>query len=329
MTRQVSTLVSAVAVISFWYHYSYIAFPPMETILGNSRPSQHYCLYQDDNIADGLCFNLLAPAVKQKPAWFFMGDSQMNYMVENIKYPYEITFSRLPDKEHPLWGRCNLLNYYFMERSETWTPPATMNGGRGKIQGPTEYGLGHNYCNDAMGLVNKQFSSSSLNFMEYLAIEFASDVEHQSTTTNTSQESGVHYMKKQLANLFLTKEDSVCVVNPGLHDQKLCPDLPSEEACFDVYTNNVKYYLKQLNTTCGHIIWLSITSVRGDENRPQLNSRMVLWNRMINETMAKEYPHNSFFVDVWNASHHYIRNGNVHFEQEYYIRLASLFSNLM
>ena len=199
----------------------------------------HVCEHNEDgNQTHGECYKLLYPAVKSKPAWYFLGDSQMNMLVENTNYPYEIHTSRLPhnDKDHPTWGRCDLLNYYFLEKSANWTPPATIVGGAGQIQGPTKYGLKSHYCLDASGPYNRQFASSSLNFMDYLAVEYGSDVEHQSTITNTSQESAVHYMQWQLDEMLLTREDAVCVVNTGIHDQKLCPQPNNEDTCLDVYT---------------------------------------------------------------------------------------------
>ena len=255
----------------------------------------------------------------------------MNFLVKNMEYPYEIHSTRTPDKvdQQISWGRCDVLNYYFLERSVNWTPPATNNAGGSQVQGPAKYGLRKHYCNDASGTYNRQFATSSTNFMEYLSVEYASDVEHQSLITNTSQQSAIHYMKWQLDNLLMPKDDAVCVVNTGLHDQRLCPGLQNEDTCRDVYVTNVKSYLRLLNSTCGCILWISITSVRGDGRQPQLNSRSIDWNERINETLASEYPHTSYFIDVWNASLHGIRNSNIHFEPAYYQLLGKLFTSLM
>ena len=260
-----------------------------------------------------------------------MGDSQMNKLVNQVQllYPYNITSMRYPDSTSPLWGRCDNVNYYYLEPSHVWASPAVVNGKQ--IQGPTAYGLhSKHYCNDASGLVNRQYASASLNFMEYLGVEYASDVEHPSTITNTSQESAVHYMKNQLSDLYLTREDAVCVVNTGVHDQRLCPGLGNEETCMNVYLRNVERYVYLLNSTCGNILWISITSVRGDANRPQNNSRSILWNQGVNTTLETDYADSShFFIDVWNASLHADRNDNIHFLPVYYEKLASLFASLM
>jgi hypothetical protein len=301
--------------------------PSTANYMQNAGPN--YCEYTEGNVTDTNCFKLLAQKVKRKPAWFFMGDSQMNMLVNGTKYPYEIVSTRLPgDENPPLRGRCDSLNYYYLERAPVWVPPATNEMGK-KIQGPVLFGLRNHFCLDASGIYNRLYSSSSLNFMEYLAVEYASDVEHQSTITNTSQESAVVYMKRQLDNLFLTRDDSVCVVNAGIHDQKLCPDLVNEETCLGVYIHNVKTYIQLLRTVCGHVLWISISSVRGDKIHPQDNSRSLLWNQRVNETLQENYAHNSYFIDVWNASLYGVRNSNIHFEPEYYSQLAFLFSSLM
>ena len=297
----------------------------------NNLQQPHYCEhFEEGNQTESKCYKLLFPAVASKPAWYFLGDSQMNFLIKNMEYPYEIHSTRLPDKvdQQISWGRCDLLNYYFLEPSVNWTPPATNDGGS-QVQGPTKYGLTKHYCSDASGTYNRQFATSSMNFMEYISVEYASDVEHQSSITNTSQESAVHYMKWQLDNLLMPKDDAVCVVNTGIHDQRLCPGLQNEDTCRDVYVTNVKSYLHLLNSTCGYILWISITSVRGDGRQPQLNSRSIDWNERINETLASEYLSNSYFIDVWNASLHGIRNSNIHFEPPYYQSLGKLFTSLM
>jgi hypothetical protein len=258
-----------------------------------------------------------------------MGDSMMKLLIE---YPYEIVSTRLPDDENPLLGQCDSLNYYYLERAPVWVPPATNEMGK-QIQGPVASGLDNHFCSNASGTYNRLYPSSYLNFMEYFGVEFASDVEHQSTITNTSQESAVVYMERHLDNLFLTRDDSVCVVNvnAGVHDQVLCPDLVNEKTCSDVYIHNIKTYLQLLRTACGHILWISIASVRGDKQRPQVNSRSLLWNQnqRVNETLQENYADNSYFIDVWNALLHGVRKDNVHFEPEYYSQLAFLFSSLM
>ena len=139
----------------------------------------------------------------------------------------------------------------------------------------------------------------------------------------------MHYMKHYLEERRHSREDAVCVVNVGIHDQKLCPGLKSEDACLEVYTNNVGSHLKLLNTTCGQILWLATTSTMDKPRQPQLNSRAIIWNRRVNEMMASEYPDNGYYIDVWNASQQATHRDNVHFVSSYYQQLGRLFSSLM
>ena len=281
-------------------------------------PGQQTCEYfynGKEAQVDDDCYRLLSPHTEAKPAWFFFGDSQMNMMTQHLKYPYEIVFAR--NTTHMSNPRCGVMDYYLLEKAKQWIPPD-------KTQGPTKFGLRNHFCLDASGIAPKRYVSSS-NFMEYLPVEYASDVEHQSLHTNTSQESATYYLQNELEMLGLTKNDSVCVANTGIHDQKIGRGI-------QVYLNNVASYLKQLDTICGYIVWLSITSVRGDYNHPQKNSVSIEWNRGVKEmllSLDRLYPNKFFFLDVWNASSHAIHNSNIHFEPEYYVKLAELFASLM
>jgi len=290
----------------------------------------NYCEYrmahENRTAEDGDCYKLLSRRVRSKPAWIFLGDSQMNKLVENTEYPHNVTGRRLPHPGPGTWGRCDLLNYYFTpagpRRSETWRPPA---GG----QGPAKYGLSHHWCLDASGAYNRRFATDGREFLEYLSVEYAADVEHQSTETNTSQETAARYLREELYWMNLEREDAVCVVNPGLHDQKYCHGM-DEGACLGAYQRNVRSYLALLDSACGNLIWISISSVRGDAIHPQRNPRSEAWNAMVKKTLAAEYPDISFFVDVWNATlHDAVRDGNIHFRSVYYKDLGRLFSSLM
>ena len=164
-----------------------------------------------------------------------------------------------------------------------------------------------------------------------MAVEYASDVEHQSTETHTSQETAARYLRTELRWMNLERRDVVCVANAGIHDQKLCGGLGSEDACRDVYEANVRTYLALLlDAACGHLVWISITSVGDQPKWPQRNARSATWNGVVRELLAADHPDDASFVDVWNATLlDAIRNGNIHFEPEYYAGLGRLFSSLM
>ena len=271
------------------------------------------------NQIDSSCHKLLSPYAKSSPAWFFFGDSQMYKLSEQIQYPYEIT-NYLESED----TRCSFLDFINLKKAEQWIPPPF------KIVGPTTYGLAHPFCSDA-GSPNTLRESNTLdgnNFMEFLQVPYAKSVEQQTDYTDTTQETAVMHIANQLQLRGLTYEDSVCVVNSGLHDQKLCYG-KDDEWCLQIYYDNVKWYLELLDNVCGSIIWISTTPVMDDPVYQQKNNRIMEWNQMVKETLASYK--NGFYVDIWDAaSHHdHLNNDNVHFVPEYYVHLGNLFSSLM
>ncbi len=291
----------------------------------NAKPepvrTEHYCEYKhaDSKNSTNDCVALLSPRVKRKKAWFFFGDSQMGFLFKSMKLKYPYTISETKESRHT---RCDFLTYCNLPRATTWIPPSAHH----QIQGPLEFGLRTPFCSDLSGHSNLKFSNGS-RFMEYLVVEFASDVEQQTPYGNTTQETALFYVKLQLGVNGLTREDSVCVVNTGVHDQQLCEG-KSDAECLDMYATNVRWYLGVLRQGCGSVIWISTTSVAGDPKYPQTNESLLEWNRVVNEELVPSYSE-AFYVDVWNLSATSPRDGNIHFQPEYYDTLGNLFIGLM
>jgi len=283
--------------------------------------TRHYCEYKHADAINSTnnCHTLLSPHVRRKRAWFFFGDSQMGFLFKSMEVKYPYTISETKESTHE---RCGFLTYCNIPRAVTWIPPSTHN----QTQGPLMFGLRTPFCSDLSGHSYLKFSNGSC-FMEYLAVEFASDVEQQTPYGNTTQETATFYVKLQLGVNGLTREDSVCVVNTGVHDQILCKE-KSDATCLDMYSTNVRWHLSILRQGCGSIIWISTTSVAGDPKYPQTNKSLLEWNRVVNEKLVPSYSE-AFYVDVWNLSATSPRNGNIHFQPEYYDTLGSLFTGLM
>mmetsp|Transcript_5581 Transcript_5581/g.11650 ORF Transcript_5581/g.11650 Transcript_5581/m.11650 type:complete len:399 (-) Transcript_5581:127-1323(-) len=278
------------------------------------------CVFREDEPPqNGECYKMLAPEVKSKKAWFFFGDSQMGKYFNALDYPYIITSKKETDDL-----RCGFLDYVHLPRSEEWVYPQYN-------QGPAKFGRKNHFCSDVASAGNRRFESDSTegsNFMELLTVDFASDVEQQTRYTNTTQETATLHVANQLQLRGLTYEDSVCVVNVGLHDQKLC-ESKSDSHCLVIYVTNVKVYLNLLYNVCGSIIWLSTTPVRDthNPNYPQRNDRMEIMNEKIREVLAKF--DNGYFVDVWERALGNTFVDNAHFTQDFYDNVAGLFSSLM
>eukprot|EP01083_Nonionella_stella_P095090 266886_1 len=269
------------------------------------------------------CFDMLSPNLKRKRAWHFMGDSQMGFTFHEIVklYPYRRISTRTAPDE-----RCGFLEYCNLENRSEWDVQ-----GAQQTQGPVYHGFENHFCSDLSGFRNTMFEGDKNNFIEYLAVEYASDVEQQTPTTNTTQQTTSLYLRNQLQQYNLTTDDRACVVNAGVHDQNICavPTWIPDEQCSDIYMTNVETYLKELDSVCGYIVWISITSCLNDVRYPQKNSRSIKWNRGVESLMNRLYPEKSFFVDVWEKSSNTTHLDNIHFEASYYKEVASLFTSLM
>jgi len=266
---------------------------------------------------------MLSPHLKQKRAWHFMGDSQMGYTFEQImeSYPYQKISTRTAPDE-----RCGFLEYCDLEKRSEWDVQEAR-----LTHGPVINGFVNHFCSDLSGWSNVMVEGDKDNFIEYLTVEYAKDVEQQTPTTNTTQQSAALYLENQLHHYNLTIDDRACVVNTGIHDQNICgvPTRMTEEECFDVYITNVETYLKELDSVCGYIVWMSITSTLDHEIWAQKNSRSIEWNRGVESLLSRLYPEKSFFVDVWGKSSNFPHHDNIHFFTPYYEEVASLFTSLM
>ena len=165
-------------------------------------------------------------------------------------------------------------------------------------------------------------------YTEYLVVEYASDVEQQTNTTNTTQQSVTLYMEQELKHYNLTTSDSVCVVNTGIHDQRLC-DNKTEANCLDIYRRNVQEYLRLLDRVCGNIVWISTTPVRGDVTEVQDSNRTVEWNKAVMSLLGTYYAEKSFHLDSWKRALNHDHKDNVHFVESYYTALVELFVKLI
>lgn len=287
---------------------------------------KYSCEYRPSNLRE--CYNLLSPHINRKPAWFFLGDSQINFLFNFLTYPYNITRHREAKEK-----RCGVLDYYNFSKADMWNPPSNARNEThvgNQTQGPYDFGLKNPFCMDLLGWKNEMLESSIGNnktrFVEKLCLDYASDVEQQTPTTRTSQETMILYITNQLERRNLHVHDTVCVTNVGIHDQKLCAG-KSDELCLQIYLQNVGVYLNLLQKVCGDIVWIAITPVFGETNRPQKNETIYIWNEEVSKIISGYS--NTFYIDVWHAASAYRHIDNVHFEWSYYITFGALFTSLM
>lgn len=309
---------------SSYHARNQVPLPELETVTDtevtedgpniNFVRDRHCEITHNRNISQ--CHAVLSPLLQSKTAWHFLGDFQMGLLFNDLieRYPYDITSVRNAT------GRCGFMNYTQMEPAKVWSPPNS-----NLTQGPIAYGLEHNYCTDGAGKdPSRKLKTAGGNLMEFLFVEFASDVEQQTPETNTTQETVALYLKRNQKEA--SRDDSVCVVNTGLHDQALCSD--TNTTC--MYLENVKTYLTLLDTVCGHIVWLGLSAVREDADRPQRSFSLLKWNKGVKKILqSSSFLETSFFVDIWEHSLTSIHVDNVHFTESYYDPIAELFAGLV
>ncbi|GFH61556.1 hypothetical protein CTEN210_18032 [Chaetoceros tenuissimus] len=279
--------------------------------------SKYSCIYNADqgkkNQQQSECYQLLSPHVQSKPIFHFFGDEQMGHLIRNLKYPFEHYIVRKG-------FRCRFMEYIGIDRENIteWKKPNI-------TQGPVAYGLQHPYCSDTAGHKHLLIQATNRsNYMEFITIDFASDVSQQTLHTRTTQETAALYLKLQFVQNNVTKEENVCIMNTGRHDQELCKNFNSTYHCYEVYLFNVETYLTIFDNVCSHMIWIGINAIK----ESPLNKVSIRWNHGVKELGNRLFP-NFFYIDVWTSSTRYRFKDTTHFEPAYYEGLASIFTYLM
>lgn len=268
------------------------------------------------------CFEKFSTHLRNKSSWHFFGDSNMIYTFNKIKYPRKVTSDKR--NKRGFRGRCGFLDYVNISKRKKWVQPNPL-----LLQGPIDHGLKNPYCTDLMGTLYRMTSENRTHFIEFLTVEFANDVAHQSAVGNTTQETVSKYLAMQIEERRIPREQSVCVASTGLHDQALCPGLNSEVKCRDLYLFNVKKYLNLLSIACGNIVWVSQTHVNETGGYIQRNSRSKSWDDGVKSLLEKMTISNFFFLDILNFSSQFEHVDNVHFKGKYYDTMASFWTHFL
>lgn len=277
----------------------------------------NYCKLdsRDDNKQ---CKEILTESpLKSKPHWHFFGDSNMATLLVHLKslYPHSVSIKR---NESRTKDKCALMKYFGMKAASPWVPP-----NENLLQGPVGYGKHNPFCSDMMGWSPNMIGNEERT-LEFLNIEFAQDVEVQTPTTSTTQETAALYLRND------NKEDHVCVVNAGTHDHEIkkSPDTPPDQ-----FIENVKTYFELLDSVCGNLVWVSISQMNEKWVMPEANYLSLDWNQKVSSMMSSKFPYNSYIINVWDESVAAQFRGEdtnkLHFEDSYYENFASLFAGLL
>ena len=268
------------------------------------------------NTTDTECSQMMVSIVKGiglQRGVLFLGDSTMYKFWKEARQLQR----RNPDSVKIIRAsRCNWLQSFGIKPSIVWQKPNRTR------EGPVLFGLGHNWCTDCSGcnshvLIPKR-KADSFFLMDYIAVEFARDVEMQSVLGNTTQETLSKYLQQQ------GKLYSLCVMNSGFHDQKI------KELNADGYVSNVKEYLELLIPVCLHIIWIETTAPSGNKNYAQTVKKTGKWNKALNSYLETHLNRNVSVVRVFEKSLKAKHKDNVHMHQLWYFELArTLFEKIV
>ena len=212
-------------------------------------------------------------------------------------------------------GRCNWLRSFGIKPSKVWRKPNP------KKEGPALYGLENPWCTDCSGCssyvvfpkgkkLKQKILGTHFLTMDYIAVEFARDVEMQSVYGNTTQETLSRYLQLQF------KTYSVCVLNEGIHDQRLHGFMAED------YVLNVMELLELFVPVCLNIIWIEMTAPRGDEDKPQTKVITQEWNIALYSYLNNHRHPNVSLMRVFNQSLKAMHKDNVHMHQSWYEEMA-------
>ena len=157
----------------------------------------------------------------------------------------------------------------------------------------------------------------------YFGIEFARDVELQSSKFRTTQENIIDWIYKNWTVNIETKREvtrPVCVVNTGVHDQGIAGITTAG------YMANIRWYFRLLDPACVHIVWLHSTAPASD-NFPQHTDSLRKWNNevanfLLNDDVLRE---KSSVVDIFETSISWPHDDNVHMKVDWYYSLGGMF----
>jgi hypothetical protein len=224
---------------------------------------------------------------------------------------------RCPYANHIKTDRCDVIDKINLTRTHKWTPP------RKGAEGPAAYGLTHPFCTDCSGCQSEIFSGNRAKLVSagdcmvqnYVAMEFARDVEMQSKQGLTTQESYTYVLAQSLPS-------DVCVVSAGFHDMAI-PEITDK-----TFVSNTKWYLGLLQQVCKHIIWIESSATVDNTKYAQRTDRLSRWNDMVVALLERESQVNPVFsvVRLLGASRQVKHLDNIHMDKSWYRALNYLIS---
>ncbi|CAB9514660.1 expressed unknown protein [Seminavis robusta] len=308
-------------------------------------------LYPASNTTDG-------PLIDVPRRWLFFGDSTMwrlfaysgvlaRYFVkEPARDIPKACPSQFQCKRHQ-HKRCELAELFQLQPANHWIPPNASLG-----EGPIEFGAKNPFCQDCSGCnsvyatckfnstnITTNCDTSRMIYGGYFSIEFARDVELQSTQFQTTQENVAQFMQNHF-NGPISLQTSfggkpICVVSAGIHDMAIANMSASN------FVGIVDWYLELLQQQCDSIVWLQNAAPQRHSGTDPFAKfakqhwvSVEEWNRAVhqhfNDTTALD---NSriLVMDVFEASKEWpfdTEDDNIHKSTDWYRKLATFFKEM-
>lgn len=251
---------------------------------------------------------------------------------------------------HQYVGRCDRMEQFQLSRlpaNKEWQLPNYSIG-----EGPLLYGLNNPYCTDCSGCDSEVISCTVIkvdktdrctdpndsnpvasyigpSYGGFLSVEFARDVELQTSEYSTTQE---NLIPKYIANqwnkpieLVYDFGRPICLVSTGHHDVSV-PNMT-----LAIYLENVHWYLELLVQQCDYIVWISNNAPATNDYEQTIDGTYE-WNMAVFDLLLHSdgpIRTNVFFLDVFNASITYAKDDNIHMSPLWYKALASFLQTIM
>ena len=233
------------------------------------------------------CRVFVKKVLKNNPSksWLFVGDSTMNYLFNQIQTRPSLNCHVIKKCDK----QCTVAEYIYL--------PVSAHKRRAcKVRGP---------CRNQMNQCRH-----NVNTVEYILTDFARD----------SKVAGSNKTVYQLLDWYLSNTSKdVCVLNIGMHDN-------GHNATDDQYVQGVSNLLSHFQPPhCSSLIWISINNVLGLKKFGQSNTKILRWNRLVEEMLKEEYP-DTAYIDIYPMStQKKMHKDNVHLDKLYYKTLAGFF----
>lgn len=284
------------------------------------------------------CISLLAPVTQNVRFWYFLGDSTMARPWQWCLVPKLQNRSQVIKKARGTKTK----SYLGITKAETLSElkPVNFSRGEGPFYPKRPYTVGCATCENRLikftrggpGTTsrNENHTGSNTNsehqfgYAEFLAMEYARDVEFATRLQKTTQDSIARYMRHQRNDIGaprIPKNQTACVISSGMHDLGI-PNMTSQ-----VYIHN-HIAMKKLLKKAGCDIWIKLELTARGLRSPDVESNEIIfeWNEGIRRSMGPNEYQVNLFARSLNAKH----GDKVHMDVDsFYCPLADFFIELM